>query len=163
MENNKQERNYIEILKNSMDRKEQVLEKILLANEEQKQVALEPKFDYDKFDQIYEEKGKLISELNLLDSGFQSIYDRVSETLANGREQYKDDIIKLQESIRKFTQLSMEIEASEKRNKELMEKTVSNLKNDVKVAKATSKAAVGYYNNMSRLTVIEPQFMDKKK
>ena len=50
MENNKQERNYIEILKNSMDRKEQVLEKILLANEEQKQVALEPKFDYDKFD-----------------------------------------------------------------------------------------------------------------
>ena len=98
MENNKQERNYIEILKNSMDRKEQVLEKILLANEEQKQVALEPKFDYDKFDQIYEEKGKLISELNLLDSGFQSIYDRVSETLANGREQYKDDIIKLAET-----------------------------------------------------------------
>lgn len=163
MESNKQERNYIEILKSSMERKEQVLEKILSANEEQGQLATEPKFDYEKFDEVYERKGSLISELNLLDSGFQSIYDRVKEVLVNDKEKYRDDIIKLQESIKKVTQLSMEIEASEKRNKELIEKSISSMKSDVKMAKATSKAAAGYYNNMSKLTVIEPQFMDKKK
>lgn len=163
MENNKQERNYIEILKNSMYRKEQILENILLANEEQKQLAMDSRFDYEKFDEVYERKSAFISELNLLDSGFQSIYDRVKDVLVSKKEQYKDDIIIIQESIKKVTQLSMEIEASEKRNKDLIEKAVASMRKDVKVAKATTKAAVGYYNNMSRLSVIDPQFMDKKK
>lgn len=163
MENSRQERNYIEILKNSMERKEQVLQKILLANEEQRQTAAAPKLDYEKFDEIYERKGALISELNLLDSGFQSVYDRVKEMLEKNKELYRNDIAALKESIKKVTELSMQIEASEKRNKELVEKSIANMRRDVNAAKASNKAAAGYYNNMSRLTVIDPQFMDKKK
>ena len=57
----------------------------------------------------------------------------------------------------------MEIEASEKRNKEMMDNTTSDMQNQVNTAKATYAAATNYYYNMNRLNVVDPQFLDKKK
>lgn len=163
MENNRQEHNYIDILKDSLTKKKLVLENILKENEEQKKIIQAEKFDYDSFDECYDRKGKLISELNLLDSGFESIYERVSGVLASKKEKYREDIAVLQSLVKQVTELSMEIEASEKRNKELMEKCTFDMQNELKTARATTKAVSNYYHNMNRLNVIEPQFMDKKK
>ncbi|MBQ1194333.1 MAG: flagellar protein FliT [Lachnospiraceae bacterium] len=163
MQNISQEHNYIEILKNSLNKKKDILNKILLKNSEQRDIAAADKFDYEAFDVIYHEKGKLIAELNLMDSGFQSIYDRVKDVLVSEKEKYKEDILELQNLVKQVTSLSMEIEASEKRNCDLMEKTTNRMKTEVKTARATNKAAVDYYQNMNKLNFIEPQFMDKKK
>ena len=89
MQNISQEHNYIEILKNSLNKKKDILNKILLKNSEQRDIAAADKFDYEAFDVIYHEKGKLIAELNLMDSGFQSIYDRVKDVLVSEKEKYK--------------------------------------------------------------------------
>lgn len=155
--------NYIAILKSSLDKKINILEKISMQNEEQRKLAIADKFDLDMFDEIYEEKGKLIGELNLLDSGFQSVFDRVKDTLENNREEYRDDIATLQRQVKRITELSMEIQAQETRNKELMEHSTSSMKQDVKTARATNKAAIDYYHNMAKLNVIDPQFLDQKK
>ena len=163
MDNNRQEHNYIAILTSSLEKKITILEQIVIMNDEQKTLALAEKFDYERFDAIYEEKGKLIAELNLLDSGFQSVYDRVKNTLEANKETYKEEILGLQKLVKRITDLSMEIQASEARNKALMEKSTSTLKQDVKTARATNKAAIDYYHSMARLNVIDPQFMDKKK
>lgn len=163
MENNRQEHNYIDILKDSLTKKKLVLENILKENEEQRKIAQAEKFDYDSFDECYDRKGKLISELNLLDSGFESIYERVSDVLTSKRDEYREDIIVLKSLVKQVTELSMEIEASEKRNKELIEKATSGMQNEIKTARVTTKAASDYYHSMNKLNVIDPQFMDKKK
>jgi flagellar biosynthesis/type III secretory pathway chaperone len=163
VQNNRQEHNYIAILKSSLDKKINILEQISVKNEEQRKLAMAEKFDLDRFEVIYEEKGKLIAELNLLDSGFQSVFDRVKDTLEKDKETYKEDIIILKNLVKRITELSMEIQASEARNKELMEKSTYNLKQDVKTARATNRAAIDYYHNMARLNVVDPQFLDKKK
>ena len=163
MQNIRQEHNYIAILKSSLDKKINILEQISVKNEEQKVLALADKFDIDKFDVIYEEKGKLIAELNLLDSGFQSVFDRVKDALETDKDKYKEDILTLKRLVTRITELSMEIQASEARNKELMEKSTYNLKQDVKTARATNRAAIDYYHSMAKLNVVDPQFLDKKK
>lgn len=163
MENMKQELNYIEILINSLVKKETILKQIIEKNELQKDLAIASKFEYEKFEQLYDEKGKLIAELNLLDSGFESVFERVKDTLVNHKDIYRNEIEKLQMLIRSVTELSMEIEASERRNKELMEKATSSMRGEVKTARAANKAAVDYYNNMAKINVVDPQFMDKKK
>lgn len=163
MENMKQELNYIEILINSLVKKETILKQIIEKNELQKDLATASKFEYEKFEQLYDEKGKLIAELNLLDSGFESVFERVKDTLVNHKDIYRNEIEKLQMLIRSVTELSMEIEASERRNKELMEKATSSMRGEVKTARAANKAAVDYYNNMAKINVVDPQFMDKKK
>ena len=160
---NKQKHNYIAILKTSLDKKIDILEKICLKNEEQRKLAMVDKFDLDRFDEIYDEKGKLISELNLLDSGFQSVFDRVKDVLENDREEFREDIATMQKLVRRITELSMEIQAQEARNKELMERSTTSMKQDVKTAKATNKAAIDYYHSMAKLNVIDPQFLDQKK
>ena len=160
---NKQKHNYIAILKTSLDKKIDILEKICLKNEEQRKLAMADKFDLDRFDEIYDEKGKLISELNLLDSGFQSVFDRVKDALENDREEFREDIATMQKLVRRITELSMEIQAQEARNKELMERSTTSMKQDVKTAKATNKAAIDYYHSMAKLNVIDPQFLDQKK
>ena len=163
MENMKQELNYIEILINSLVKKETILKQIIEKNELQKDLATASKFEYEKFEQLYDEKGKLIAELNLLDSGFESVFERVKDTLVIHKDIYRNEIEKLQMLIRSVTELSMEIEASECRNKELMEKATSSMRGEVKTARAANKAAVDYYNNMAKINVVDPQFMDKKK
>lgn len=163
MQRPNQNHNYIEILKDSLKKKQAVLEDILERNEEQKLVIQAEKFDEEKFDVIYEAKGKLIAELELLDSGFQSVYDRVSEVLSEDKELYKSDIQMMQTYIKNITELSMRIQASEARNKEMMDKHTEDMRKDVKVARQSTTAASQYYYNMARLNVVDPQFMDKKK
>jgi flagellar biosynthesis/type III secretory pathway chaperone len=163
MENKKQEHNYINILIGSLDKKINILTHILEMNEKQKSVITLDKFDEEEFDEIYSQKGRLISELNLLDNGFESVYQRVSVELKDNPLTYAEEIHVMQDMVKKITELSMSVELSEKRNKELMDKKTDSMKSEVKTAKASNKAAMGYYQTMNRLNIIDPQFMDHKK
>lgn len=163
MENNKQELNYIEVLINSLSKKRDILELILAKNEDQRSVISTDEFDEEEFDRLYEEKGRLIAELNMLDSGFESVYARVKDAITSNPKEYEAYIKRLKAGIERVTSLSMEVESSEHRNKELMENATNKMRREVSDARATNKAASSYYYNMNRLNVVDPQFMDKKK
>ena len=142
------EASYIEIMKDSLVKKIAVLNKISEQNKIQQGLTQAEEFDYDIFEKTLDEKEKLIDEINRLDSGFQSVFD---------------DIKEMQKLIAIITDKSANIMAEEKRNKEAIMNRKDSLKKEVGMARTTNKVAANYYKTMSKLNVLDSQFIDAKK
>ena len=160
MDNSKE---YISILIESLKKKKHILRDIRVANEEQKNIAMNEPFDDEAFERNIEEKEGLIKALASLDRGFDSVYSRVGDTLKNNKEAYKEEIMELKALVSEVTGLSMDIQAEEARNKELLLNCFSGLRRKISANKTSNKVASRYYQTMANLNYVEPQFMDKKK
>ena len=157
------EKNYLQILEQSLKKKIAILNQIRLKNEEQRVMLLDENLLPDDFEKNIEEKGTLIDKLELLDQGFEEIYRRVHETLDAGKEQYKDEIQKLQGLIRQVTAAGNSIQAEEKRNYKLAQEKFSSVKKQVREIKSSQKAVSEYYRSMTKTNYVDAQFMDNKK
>lgn len=155
--------NSLEVLSESLDMKIQVLKEIEEYNRKQTEAFSKDDPDVDSFDEAIEEKGILIEKLEKLDEGFEIMYEKVAETLSNGREKYADRIRELQGKISIITDLSVSIQAQEARNKSLIENYFLKAKRGIKNGRVGSKAAFDYYKNMSGMNLVESQFLDSKK
>lgn len=155
--------NYIEVLIQSLKKKNQVLDSIIRANHGQKEALEDPNLDPDDFDVIVEEKSALMDQLNQLDDGFEQIYARVREELQEHRENYKDEIHQMQELIRQMTDKSTAIQTQELRNKDLMSQKFASIKKQVREIRSSQKVVNQYYKNMMKTNYIDPQFTDSKK
>ncbi len=154
---------YIIILIQSLEKKVKVLDKIIESNKEQKEILSQEEMDTDRFEANLNEKGDLVDELNLLDDGFQDIYDRIKDELGTNREAYKEEIKQMQKLISEITEKSVTIRAEEERNRSLAAKQFDNMRGNISTAKRSRQAANTYYSNMSRVNTIDAQFMDKRK
>lgn len=154
---------YIDIMIQSMDRKLQVLDQIIEVNLRQKGILEDKKALIEDFDKCVEEKATLIEQMQQLDSGFEKLYERVADELKDNKENHADEIRTLQSRIRSITDKSMEIQAQEARNKDLMIRKFTYVKETTKSLRTNSKVASQYYNNMMKLNYVDPQFMDNKK
>ena len=112
--------NYLLIMIQSLKKKIQVLDSIIDANERQKAGLENPNLDPDDFDKIVEEKSKYIEHLDLLDQGFDKLFERVKEALNNNKEAYKNEIREMQALITTITEKSNKIQVQETRNKDLL-------------------------------------------
>lgn len=156
------EKQYIQMMLESIQKKEQVLEKLLIQSEKQKEVVSAKEVDWDAFDQITVIKGELIDELLKLDEGFEGLFERVKEPLTQKKDTYKTEIGFMQTTIRSLTDKSAELEALEQRNKKLVETRLAESRQAIKQSKMGSQAAMQYYQRMNRINTIDPQLMDKK-
>lgn len=154
---------YITIMLQSLQKKEKVLNSIIQINKRQKEELENLSLDPDDFDKTVEEKSKLIEQLELLDNGFEKLYEKVREELQANKELYKDEILQMQGSIRALTEKSMEIQAQEARNKQLMEQKFTSVKKQVKEIRSSQKVVNQYYKNMMKKGYVEPHFLDNKK
>lgn len=154
---------YIDIMIQSLQKKIQVLEEIKRQNILQKSLLEDDKSEVNEFDQTVEAKSALIEQMNQLDSGFEKLFDRVREELTAHPSVHAEKIKTMQRLIRQVTDLSMEIQAQESRNKDLMMRKFQFVKQRAKVVRKNSRVANQYYQNMMQLNVIDPQFMDNKK
>ena len=154
---------YIDIMIQSLERKIQVLDQIIEVNIRQENILEDKKASVDEFDKSVDEKAALIEQMQQLDSGFEKLYARVEEELKNKKEDYAVSIKKMQSLIRKVTDKSMEIQAQEARNKELLIRRITYVKDTAKSLRTNSKIANQYYKNMMKLNFVDPQFMDNKK
>lgn len=154
---------YIDIMIQSLERKLQVLDQIIEVNSRQENILEDKKADIDEFDKCVEEKAAFIEQMQQLDSGFEKLYARVEEELKNNKEDHADSIRKMQSLIRKITDKSMEIQAQEARNKDLMVRKITYVKETAKSFRTNSKIASQYYKNMMKINYVDPQFMDNKK
>jgi len=157
------EHTYVDIMIQSLEKKIKVLEEIKKQNQLQKDLLEDEGAEPDAFDKTVEDKAALIEQITQLDSGFDKLFQRVKETLEEDKEAYGAKIQKMQSLIRQITDLSMEIQAQESRNKDLMTRKFVSVRERAKVVRTNSKAASQYYQNMMQLNVIDPQFMDNKK
>ena len=153
---------YIDIMIQSLAKKEKVLDRIMELDELQKEQLENPELEVEEFDRVVEDKAALIEQLEQLDSGFDKLYDRVKELLQNNKEAYKDQIKTMQDSIRRITDKSMEIQVQEARNKDLMTQKFARIKSKARTVRTNYKAANQYYKNMMQTGVVDPQFMDKQ-
>ena len=71
----------------------------------------------DAFDDNMKAKGSCIDELDLLDEGFQSLYDRIKEELAGNKTKYSSEIAAMKQLIKEVTELGAKIEVQEAHNK----------------------------------------------
>ncbi len=155
---------YINIMKESLDKKVDLLEQLQGLNLEQKNI-LE---DYDSSPQDLEEnmdkKSTIIDRLDKMDDGFQSLYDKVKEELNSNKEAYADDIRSMQTLIKMIGDLSVDVQAKEMQNKELAKQRFSYVRTQIRETKHGQKAVASYYASMMNNTGYEgSQFWDKKK
>lgn len=155
--------NYLTLLEESLQKKLQVMDEIQQYNLKQQEIFQAEEVDIDRFDEYVEEKGNLIDKLNSLDNGFESLYAKVAKELEGNRDQYKDQIKRLQELVTQVTETSVTIQAQEARNKKLIEDFFQKTRENIRSGRKSSKAAYDYYKNMSKSSVVMPQFMDSKK
>ena len=155
--------NYLLIMIQSLNKKIQVLDCIIDANERQKAALENPGLDPDEFDKIVEEKAKYIEHLDLLDQGFDKLFTRVKEALNADREAYKNEIREMQTLITTVTEKSNKIQVQEARNKDLMTQKFSKIRKQARDVRASQQAVNQYYKNMKKINYIDPQFMDNKK
>ena len=147
----------------SLKKKSAVLDKIMEANEEHAKIAAAKDFDPEAFDEVFAKKDELIKELELLDRGFSTVYTRVKEELIGNKDAYKEEIAEMQALITEITDKSVDIQATEKRNRDALMSRMDMVKREIHQAKNTKKIATNYYKSMNGLNYVEPQFMDKKK
>ncbi len=160
--------NYLQIMVESLEKKSEILDKILEKNEAQKACVKDKKYDdvnWDAFNVLVAEKETFIDKINELDEGFESIYARIKDEVLGNKEKYRSYILKLKELISSLTDKGVKIQTTEDRNRQLVEKVFFNARKEIKQQKVSMKVASNYYKTMSNSTVrsAEEMFLDQKK
>ena len=157
------ESTYVNIMIQSLHKKVKVLEEIKSINLLQKALLEDERSNVEEFDKSVEDKSDCIKQLEQLDDGFDLLFKKVKEAMNADKDTYADRIRTMQDLIRQITDLSMEIQAQESRNKDLMTRKFVSVKERAKVVRTNTKVANQYYKNMMNLHYVDPQFMDNKK
>ncbi len=155
--------NYIQIMAESLEKKLEVLDRIIEVNKRQLECSTAYPFDVEVYDKIVDEKSALIDEIDRLDEGFTSTYELVREEVQTEPEKYRDSVLKLQELVRQAVEKGVSVEAQEKRNKAAMEAALSMKRQEIRKSRISTDAAMKYYNAVSKINNVDPQLMDKKK
>ncbi len=155
-------KDYIDILVQSLEKKTTHLQIIKEHNEAQYKILQSEEVDLDEWEASANAKQKEIDEINLLDEGFDEVYEKVKEELNLNRSLYADKIEQMQKLIGQITAYTVDIKAQELRNKELAQVQFGRLKKKTKTMRQSNRAAQLYKNSMRKLNLVDPQFMDRK-
>lgn len=154
--------NYLRILTENLQKKLEVLGQVEVLNEQQAVLCSAVSMDFEAFDGLVEEKGRLIDRINSLDEGFDQVFDRIREELLSHKDLYKKQIAAMQELIKQVTDTSVVIQASEERNRNQVTAMFRRERDKMKQGRAASDVALRYHQSMSKVNYIDPQLMDKK-
>ena len=165
--NMENKRVYITILSDSLEKKLDVLKKLLLVTKEQNMILSEKdidKVDVDGFDAAVEKKEKLIGQMQELDKGFDTVYAKVGRFLLENKEEYKPEILKMQNLIRSITDIGVQLESLEQQNKTKFNTFIRNKRHAINDFKQSNRVATSYYQNISNQhREWQSHFLDQKK
>lgn len=156
-------KSYMKVLEESLGKKMAVLQSLLEATKRQNILADAEEFNMDEFEVVMEQKESLLEQLTELDQGFETVYRGVERELKDNKELYRSEITNIQGLIRKCTDLSVELQALEERNKTKLSTLFSNQQREIRQVKTSSKAATSYYKSMSGVQGMDSIFLDQKK
>lgn len=152
-----------QILVESLKKKSRVLDEIIKENEAQEILFKQEELDVEAFGASADRMGELAEKLELLDEGFEAVYDRIRKELIDNKSAYRAEIRQMQELIAEITEKVVGINAARMRNKQQAEKQLKKSRQQIGRATSKMKASQNYYNNMNRLNYVDPQFYDNKK
>ena len=152
-----------QILLQSLEKKTQLLDKIIQQNSVQEDILKQDDLDMDAFDEAINKQGEYIEELDRLDQGFEAVYDRVRAELLQDKSRYRAEIARMQELIQKITDKIVTVNAGNMRNKTLAENQFQKKRTTIGTGASKNRAARNYYNSMHNLNYVSPPFSDSMK
>lgn len=159
-----QNQTYILILRDSLVNKKRILNNLIELTEHQIDIVKTGKPEIEEFDNIMDAKDRQIEMLNMLDDGFQNVYNNVKTELLLEPARFKELLKEIQQLISESIELGTRLESLELSNKEYIESFISKKKLEIKEFKASNNTAANYYKNMmNQHTTEKSYFMDKKK
>ncbi|MBQ8913102.1 MAG: hypothetical protein IJ054_03555 [Lachnospiraceae bacterium] len=154
---------YIGILRDSLKRKKNYLEEIAELTSGQSELAGSDSFDEEAFGRIVDRKEILINNINEIDKGFTSVYDRVRGNLLEEKDLYKAELNEIQELINVCMEKGAEIEVLEERNRQKLEMVFASERKNLRQVKNSRTVANRYYKTMSNSVVNDAMLYDRKK
>jgi hypothetical protein len=131
--------------------------------QEQESVIASDKFEEDEFLKLIEQKEEQLQSLNMLDTGFERIYESVKEELTLNKSKYQSEVIALKEYIGLITDLSVKTQALERRNKSKLEIVLAQKRKEIKNSRMSNQSVTNYYKTMAMQHEPQSYFYDKKK
>ena len=154
---------YVDILVQTLQKKQAILTAILQKNKTQSMLLAGPDYDEEAIGQNFREKGELVDRLLELDDGFETLYKRVQSELEATPETYRAQIVTMQELITKITGDGTRIEAQEARNKTLADQYFAKQGENVVHARNRNRVTSAYKMAMNAGISQPAQFLDRKK
>lgn len=153
---------YIDIMVESLLKKSSLLDDIIESNNKLETVIGESELDMESFRQLLDAKDSCVNQINRLDEGFESLFHKIKDELHNNKEQYRQQILNMQRLIRTITDKAVQIQETESKQRLAIEGQFARKRKELRTAKQGISVAQNYYKNMSKLNVVDAQFLDKK-
>lgn len=144
-----QEKVYVDVLLESLERKLKLMHNLMSLTKDQEEILTSEKPDAGALDTTFDMKEMYISQMLEIDEGFQNVYDRVADEVRQNRYQHRPKIEKMQQMIREITALGMSVQALEEQNRQRFEQFLVQEKKEIKSFKVSNKTAASYYRNMA--------------
>jgi len=160
--NNNYKRTYIQLLIDSLEEKQNVLDKLMKITRQQQDMIDSDSFNEDDFMQTISLKEEHINKLSELDKGFEMVYDRIRDELNDNHKKYAPEIMSLKELVTRVTEQSVKLQALEQSNKPKLEALLSRKRKHIKNARLSNETVANYYKNMSGAKESRSYFYDKK-
>ena len=155
---------YVSALQDSLKNKYEVLQKIYAATKKQQEAVSKEELDLDGFEAVVEEKETLIQRLLELDDGFNSIYAKISDELQRQKQQFKPQILEMQNMLRTITDLGVKIQALEQKNKSRFDGLAAKKRREIREFQTNNRTANTYNQHMANQhQQWQSYFMDKKQ
>lgn len=158
-----QEKEYLELLIQSLKKKLSILNKIAVLNQDQRAILQDENADPDAFDINARDKEELIKQIVALDVGFDEVYAHIKALMERDHSKYETQLEQMRELIRQIMAKDASIRVDEKRNYVLAQRKFASVKKQVREVRASQKVVNTYYQNMMKQSRYSPQFMDNKK
>lgn len=140
---------YVRMMADSLKKKEHILEFLYKKTAEQETILKSDEPDLELFQQTIDEKGSQITQLDQLDQGFDTLFRLVEKEIEKNRRNYKEEILEMQEQIRRVSDLSMKIQVLERQNSERLKRFLAKKKGEIREARLNGRTASSYYQNMA--------------
>lgn len=158
-----QEKEYLDVLIRSLQKKLVLLNRISVLNQEQRDLLMDEDMEPDAFDGNVRDKGELISQITMLDSGFDEIYSHIKSLMERDHRLYEDQLEQMRELIRQIMAKDASVRAEEQRNYDLAQRKFASVKSKVREMKASQKMVNSYYRTMMGQKAGDSMFLDNKK
>ena len=152
---------YVRVLRESLEKKVELLQLISKENEVQSKVLKDPTSTPDELQATMDHKDVWVDQISTLDDGFSVIFDKVKPLLTEHKAKYRDDIAAMQDLVRESTDLTDQVRKQEQENYRLVEQKFAGIRKQVKKIRKSQSAVSNYYKAMNG--DYDSQFLDKSK
>ncbi len=143
--------NYLKILEESLQKKVTILDRLIEADESLMKRLASGIPELESFDEYLEEKENMTQELDRLDEGFESVFARVEEQLKDHKDQYAQEITRMQKLVREVTGKTTIAQNAEARTRKMVDEYFAKRRKQIRDGRVGTRVASSYFQAQNPL------------